>query len=348
MSRFFAVVVNLVALSSFCLGCASQRPWVAKAAEGDGVRIEMSSYEYDSDDINLLLRVMNQTNDSLVIDLDTIRVVLPDGTEVKQDDGMPYFTLMGGLSRYLRVKFDSGHFDLNQAPGVWMRFDGVYVGEKRLKVPPMQIAAPKHAAGNAEEHPIPAIAYEEFAKGRERTGLPLVVATGTTAAATAAVAPTPAPPPPDPNATQVFTGVRQRIKAENTKVAAMPMKVANVSDTAAFIVDDLLLTELQTVGFQAIGPEDINALVGFEQIKDQLECDEASCAAEIGSALGVPFLTAGNLANVDGMTVLTIKLINVRDTTVVARVSKMATGGARIMPRVIAEAVQEMVRRSGL
>ena len=77
-------------------------------------------------------------------------------------------------------------------------------------------------------------------------------------------------------------------------------------------------------------------------------CDDASCVAEIGNALGVPYLTAGNVANLEGSTVLTLKLINVQTATVVARVSKIAGGGNQVLPRIIAEVVQEMVARSGL
>ena len=46
--------------------------------------------------------------------------------------------------------------------------------------------------------------------------------------------------------------------------------------------------------------------------------------------------------------VLTLKLINVQETTVSARVSKISEGSAKVLPRIIAEAVQEMVRRSKL
>jgi hypothetical protein len=73
-----------------------------------------------------------------------------------------------------------------------------------------------------------------------------------------------------------------------------------------------------------------------------------SCVAEIGSALGVPYLAAGNVAVIEGSIVITLKLLDTKSPRVVARVNKVAEGGQKGLPRVIAEAVQELVERSNL
>src|SRR5690606_34253680 len=130
--------------------------------------------------------------------------------------------------------------------------------------------------------------------------------------------------------------------------AAMPLSSQDIEPRLAFVVDDLLLTELTTAGFEAIGPEDINQMLGFERMKEEAGCDDPSCYQDVGSALGVPYLTAGNLATVEGSTVFTLKIMTGEESRVVARVSRIAEGEARVLPRVIAEAVQEMVSRSGL
>lgn len=145
-----------------------------------------------------------------------------------------------------------------------------------------------------------------------------------------------------------YEGPRVRIANPGAKVAAMPLSSQDIEPRLAFVVDDLLLTELTTAGFEAIGPEDINQMLGFERMKEEAGCDDPSCYQDVGSALGVPYLTAGNLATVEGSTVVTLKLMNVEESRVVARVSRIAEGEARVLPRVIAEAVQEMVSRSGL
>lgn len=334
-----------VAMAALLLSaCGSKKPLVAKPTAGDGVRVELSSHEYDDDDLNLLLRVVNDLPDTIVVDLHAIVAVLPNGEELARTDGKRYFTLWGGLSRYVRVEFESENYDLREAPGIWLRFDGVYVGQSRVKIPPMALVSPQHPAGSGTERPAPPLALEEFNKGRNR---PTAYAGGPAPPATTATLATTASSPP-PRASIGYTGPRLRIKALDTKVAAMPLKPTNVPANISFIMDDLLLTELQSVGFQAIGPEDINAMLGFENMKEETGCDDATCVAELGNALGVPYLTAGNIANIEGSTVITLKLINVRTATVVARVSKMSDAGIRSLPRVIAEAVQELVQRSGM
>ncbi len=342
-----------LAMATLAGGCSSRKLWVSKAAQGDGVQIQLSSYEYDADDINFLLRIKNATNDTLVVDLDRIRIVLPDGTEIARTGGKRYFTLWGNLSRYLRIEFESDDYDLREAPGVWMRVDGAFIGNTRLNISAMQIAQPEHQAGNPANVAVPNLALTEFAKGRERAGASLPVATGSTSAPTAGWAPAPAAPasaspPPRSQSMHPESANRQRIRKLHTKVAAVPLKAANVASAVTFIIDDLLLAELQAVGFEAIGQEDIDALLGFNQMQDQLACDDASCIAEIGNALGVDYITAGNIADIEGTTVVTLKLINVREATVMARVSKMADGGPRMLPQVISDAVLEMVQRSGL
>jgi hypothetical protein len=147
---------------------------------------------------------------------------------------------------------------------------------------------------------------------------------------------------------QSFTGERRRVGKSGLKCAAMPLKAKDVAPQMTFIMDDLLLAEIQQSGFEAIGPEDINALLGFEKTKSAVGCDDASCVAEIGNALGVDYLAAGSVAALEGSVVLTLKLIDVKRTKVLARVNKMAEDGPKGLPRLIGEAVSDLVAQSGL
>ena len=138
------------------------------------------------------------------------------------------------------------------------------------------------------------------------------------------------------------------IENGGTKVAVMPLRAMEITKELAFVVDELVLTELQNSGFEAIGPEDINALVGFEAVRDAVGCNDASCMVEIGNSLGVPYLVAGSIASLDGSTVMTLKLIDVENTRVLARVNKVDQGGRREIPRVVANTVGSLVRKSKL
>src|SRR5690606_15188224 len=75
-----------------------------------------------------------------------------------------------------------------------------------------------------------------------------------------------------------FSGPRKSLGQTGVKVAVMPLKFSEVPPQAAFVADELLLTEMQQVGFEAIGPDDVAAMLGLEQLKDEVGCDEAACA----------------------------------------------------------------------
>lgn len=132
------------------------------------------------------------------------------------------------------------------------------------------------------------------------------------------------------------------------KCAAMPLEAAGISPEIGAVMDEIVLAELQRTGFEAIGKDDIKALLGFEQQKSLLGCDEASCIAEVGNALGVQFLVAGKLAAVDDSMILTLKLIDVRKAKVLARVNRMVTGGKAQLPAMISASVQELVKTAEL
>jgi TolB-like protein len=146
----------------------------------------------------------------------------------------------------------------------------------------------------------------------------------------------------------VGSGDRRHISAAGTKCAAMPLRTKDVGEAAKMISDELVLSELQQAGFQAIGPDDINSLLGFEKTKQAVGCDEASCAAELGAALGVGYLVAGSVTALEGSMVLTLKLIDVKNTRVLARASRVVEGGQSALPQMIALAVNDLVTQSGL
>jgi hypothetical protein len=304
------------------------------------VRVEVITHQYDEEDLELTLRFYNELGANIVIPVNQLAAVGPDGIAIYPDDD-EVFVLKPQAQQDVEVKFESPNYDWVTIKGAFLRFDGVYFGEQRLNLPPISLGKPTHQPGEPRALAVPA-----QAKGKTKLTDAVVAAvdkvTGGNSSSTAA------PAKPATAGLEEYKGPRRKIKTAGLKVAAMPLRAQDVSKDITFIMDELLLTELQTVGFEAIGPDDINAMVGFEGMKDQVGCDEASCAAEIGNALGVPYLIAGNVAHLEGSTVLTLKLINVKNTQVVARVSKIADGGNKVLPRVIAEAVQEMVTRSDI
>jgi hypothetical protein len=141
---------------------------------------------------------------------------------------------------------------------------------------------------------------------------------------------------------------RHRIKADKIRCAAMPLQAVSVDKDMVKVIDDFVLSELQQAGFEAIGTDDISVMLGFEKTKEAVGCDDASCAAEIGGALGVDYLVAGKVSTLGKSRVVTLKLVDVRNTKVMARSNRTAEGTESALPGLVAQAVQELVTRSGL
>jgi hypothetical protein len=98
------------------------------------------------------------------------------------------------------------------------------------------------------------------------------------------------------------------------------------------LFDDYLLTAVQDVaGEGVIGQSDISAMLGFEEQKDLLNCDDASCMANIGGALGVDRIFVVKVARLGNDWVLTAKLLNIKSTVVEARVNRFVNGDVRAL-----------------
>ena len=74
-----------------------------------------------------------------------------------------------------------------------------------------------------------------------------------------------------------------------------------------------------------IGSSDVAAMISAEQQKQALGCDEDSCLAELGGALGVPYLLTGSLGRVGSRYMLNIKLLAVEEAKVAGRITQMFT-----------------------
>src|SRR5690606_4088802 len=112
--------------------------------------------------------------------------------------------------------------------GAWLLIEGITIDGQPVALPPMKLANPKHQPGAV---PAP-------------TPMPA-------APPPSAEAPTQEATPPAAGGIQEYAGARRKINEIGTKVAAMPLRISNVPKQIAFIIDELLLTELQGVGFEA-------------------------------------------------------------------------------------------------
>lgn len=89
--------------------------------------------------------------------------------------------------------------------------------------------------------------------------------------------------------------------------------VHEVEQSLANILNDSLAARLKaSKRFGSIlSGSDMRAMLDLEQQKQALDCDDQSCLAEIGGALGVPYLVHANLGRVGASYVLSVKLMDV-------------------------------------
>lgn len=137
--------------------------------------------------------------------------------------------------------------------------------------------------------------------------------------------------------------------AQTSKLAVLPTQF---DETARGLVpdlfDDYLLTALQNMGqYEVIGQDDISALLNFEEQKDLLDCNDTTCIADIGGALGVDKLVAVKIARLHTDWVATGKLINIKETRVEARVNEIVSGDVKTLLQSVNPLVVRLFQKAG-
>ena len=76
--------------------------------------------------------------------------------------------------------------------------------------------------------------------------------------------------------------------------------------------------------------------------KMALGCDQDSCLAELGGALGVPYMLVSNLGRFGQQYILNIKFVAVQEAKVLGRVNKILADEAKVL-EALPQALQEVV-----
>jgi hypothetical protein len=129
-----------------------------------------------------------------------------------------------------------------------------------------------------------------------------------------------------------------------------PVTSGDVAADVSPVLAGLVATRLDKSGvFRVVAEDDVRQMVSFDQMKTALSCDDqASCLAEIGQALGVPFMMTSSLAKIGDTLVFQITLIDIN----AARVQKRESGRYASMNELLAgidaqveRAVQQLMYR---
>ncbi len=137
--------------------------------------------------------------------------------------------------------------------------------------------------------------------------------------------PSPRPTPSAPSSEQAF-GDTYRIKVAVMQLGASANIEAGLTDALTQIVPETL----EGLGvFKAISTQEIKQMLAFESQKQLLGCDEVSCLAEIGGALGADFLVTGQISLVGDAYILQLQLANIAMAKIEARVSREYSGDTK-------------------
>ncbi len=144
----------------------------------------------------------------------------------------------------------------------------------------------------------------------------------------------------------VLTAAPQTAAAEKPHVypvAVMPLTARRVPKDTVEILDELLVAELDATGkFQVLGVRDIEAMLGFERMKEVLGCDSVSCAVEIGGALGVGLILSGSVGRLGNKIFVQLTLIDSSQGKVVRRGRGEVKNDENLYPDAIRMAVAEV------
>jgi hypothetical protein len=113
-------------------------------------------------------------------------------------------------------------------------------------------------------------------------------------------------------------------------VMAMNVQVGLPAGVAALLNETLLAQINETKRFKSVlSSSDMQAMLDLEAQKAAMGCDQDSCMAELGGALGVPYMLVPSVAAFGGRFILNMKLVAVDENRVAARMSKtVASEGA--------------------
>ena len=110
--------------------------------------------------------------------------------------------------------------------------------------------------------------------------------------------------------------------AEKPGIAVMSVKsVHGVSSGMGDLVNEMILVRLKNGErfSSVVGGSDMAAMIDLEAQKQALGCAEESCLAELGGALGVPYMLNASIGKMGTLMVLTVKIIAVEEAKVEVR-----------------------------
>jgi len=130
---------------------------------------------------------------------------------------------------------------------------------------------------------------------------------------------------------------------ERVKIAVLDVVSTGVDANVAPLLSEVLTSEVHALKrFDVIAGSDIAALIGFEKQRDLVGCTDEACMAEIGGALGVDQILVAHVGKIGSTFLVNVKLIDIRNTKVVDRVSETVKGEIDVLISTVKAAVTRL------
>jgi hypothetical protein len=166
---------------------------------------------------------------------------------------------------------------------------------------------------------------------------------GPAAAAEPAVAPEGTPPSA---AQSTSPSAAPKAAAGPTKVAVMALSAPGFDKAVVVNLYGILVAEIDAdERYRVVARDEIEALLGFEQQKTLLGCDDTSCLAEIAGALGVEKVISGKVGKVGQTFVINLTMIDHSTARVEKRLIETVRGEEDLLIEAIAEVGRKLIDR---
>ena len=130
-------------------------------------------------------------------------------------------------------------------------------------------------------------------------------------------------------------------------VLVMPLRaLGDVRPDRSEVVGNLLLARLDGVnGLSTYCQADLEVMLAVEKQKDVVGCDDSSCMAQLGGALGADYVLYGSLGRLDQSYQLSLTVVRASANAVAARLAKSLPAQDAAVEGRVGEAVAELVER---
>ena len=132
---------------------------------------------------------------------------------------------------------------------------------------------------------------------------------------------------------------------QETGLAVMDLRLAKgIDPSVGALLNETIISKLDAMGLftSIISGSDMRDMIDLETQKMALGCEQDSCLAELGGALGVPYMMVSNLGRFGKQYILNIKLVAVEESKVLGRANKILADEAKVL-EALPMALQEVV-----